>query len=74
MGQKVIPHGLPVNIVATGSLAQQNDQFSTMTLTFDITANVPLLRGKIESMIAQQLEKSYQSDHAFTLKYLAENT
>lgn len=70
---KVIPHGLPVNIIATGSLAQQSGQCSTMTLTFDITANVPLFSGKIESMIAQQLEKSYQSDHAFTLKYLAEN-
>lgn len=69
----IIPHGLPVKVVATGTLAERNDQCSTMTLDFDVTANVPLLGSKIESLIAQQLEKSYRSDHAFTLEYLREN-
>lgn len=70
---KIIPHGLPVKVVATGNLAQHDSHHSTMTLEFDITANVPFLGGKVESLIAQQLEKSYRSDHAFTLRYLEEN-
>lgn len=70
----IIPHGLPVKIAATGTLAQQDGTHSTMTLEFDIAANVPFLGGKIESLIAQQLEKSYRSDHAFTLQYLKENS
>jgi hypothetical protein len=70
---KIVPQGLPVTINATGSLVQPDSNTSTMTLTFDIAANVPFLGGKIESLIAQQLEKSYHSDHAFTLRYLEEN-
>lgn len=70
---KIIPHGLPVKISATGTLTQQDTNRSTMTLTFDIAANVPFLGGKIEGLIAQQLEKSYHSDHAFTLRYLDEH-
>ncbi|HEX4939143.1 MAG TPA: DUF2505 domain-containing protein [Candidatus Kapabacteria bacterium] len=69
----ILPHALPVHITAKGSLTEQDAKHSHMSLDFDIKAHVPLLGGKIEKLIGQQLEKSFQSDHAFTLRYLAEN-
>lgn len=70
----IIPHGLPVHITATGALTEKSGPQSVMVLTFDIKVNVPLLGSKIEKLIAQQLEKSFVSDHDFTLRYLEENT
>lgn len=70
----IVPPGLPVKISATGTLVQKDSDQSTMTLSFDIAAHVPFLGGKIEHLIAQQLEKSFVSDHAFTLRYLADHS
>lgn len=70
---EIIPKGLPLKVKAAGTLRQTGPNHSTMSLEFDVTANVPLLGGKIESLAAQQIEKSFRSDHAFTLQYLAEN-
>lgn len=70
----IVPPGLPVKISATGTLVQKESDQSTMTLSFDIAAHVPFLGGKIEHLIAQQLEKSFVSDHAFTLRYLADHS
>jgi len=71
---EIIPHGLPVHIKAVGTLKQTGTDSCTLSLDCDIKARVPLLGHKIESLIAQQIEKSLHSDHAFTLRYLAENT
>ncbi len=70
----IIPQGLPVHVKAVGTLKQTGLNSSTMLLDFDVKASVPLFGHKIESLIAHQIEKSFRSDHAFTLKYLAENS
>jgi hypothetical protein len=71
---QIIPHGLPVTISAKGTLTQKDARHSVMELSFNITTSVPFIGGKIEALIAQHLEKSYHADHAYTLRYLTENT
>lgn len=70
---EIIPAGLPVHIRGTGRLVQTGAASSRLTIDFTVEVNVPLIRHKAETMVATQIEKSFHDDHAFTLRYLAEN-
>lgn len=71
---EIIAHGLPIHVRASGTLRQADSNHSSMALEFDVRASIPLLGGKIETMVIQQIEKSFRADHAYTLQYLAENS
>lgn len=70
----IIPVGLPVHIKGKGQLRQTGGASTRLTIDFTVTVNVPLIRHKVESMVAAQLEKTFRDDHAFTLRYIEENS
>lgn len=70
---EIIPTGLPVHVHGQGRLQKTADAVSRLSITFSVEVNVPLVRHAVESLVATQIEKSFRDDHAFTLRYLAEN-
>lgn len=70
---EIIPLGLPVHVTGKGRLRQTSADSTRLSIDFTVTVNIPLIRHKVESMVAAQIEKSFRDDHAFTLRYIAEN-
>ncbi|MES2919447.1 MAG: DUF2505 domain-containing protein [Pseudomonadota bacterium] len=68
--QIVVP-GLPLHITGKGQLRPVGAG-SRLSIEFDVRVSLPLIGGKIEKMIAAFIEKSFQDDQEFTLRYLAE--
>lgn len=63
--------GLPLHITGKGEL-RAADAGSRLAIEFDVRVSLPLIGGKIEKMVASFIENSFQDDHEFTLRYLAE--
>ena len=70
---EIIPEGLPVHIRGTGRLVQGDAASSRLAIDFTVKVDVPLIGRTAENLVAAQIEKSFVEDHAFTLRYLAEN-
>lgn len=68
---EIVAQGLPLHISGKGELRQAGAG-SRLSIEFDVRVSVPLIGGRIEKMIASFIEKSFQDDHEFTLRYLAE--
>lgn len=64
--------GLPVRAHATVQVSEITPATTRMSTHWTVKAAVPLMRGVVEHVFAQQLRRSLDADHAFTVAYLAE--
>jgi hypothetical protein len=69
---QVTIHGAPASAVGGMRLRDTERGDSELLVRADVTVNVPLIGGKIEDIIAQQVESLLAAETAFTQQWLAQ--
>jgi hypothetical protein len=64
------PLGLPVRARGQGRIVEGASGACQMRLAWQVHSSLPLLGGRVERLLAEQLKTALAQDHAFTLGYL----
>mgnify|MGYP001627425191 CR=1 FL=1 len=67
------PDDLPVTVRGEGELRDTGSAASRLTIGFEVSVQAALVARPAEAMILALIERSFRADHAFTLRYLADN-
>lgn len=70
----IAPVGRRVSAHGTGSIVQLTPERTRMTLRFTVDSAIPVLGAKVARLYARQIREALRADHAFTLRYLEEET
>jgi len=67
---EIAPLGLPVHAQGHGQISETAGGGCRMQLNWELRSALPLLGGRVEHLLAEQLKLALAQDHAFTLDYL----
>lgn len=70
----IAPVGRRVSAHGSGSIVQLTPDRTRMTLRFTVDSAIPVLGAKVARLYARQIREALRADHAFTLRYLEEET
>jgi hypothetical protein len=70
----VMIHGAPASATGGMRLRDLPDGGSELNVRADARVSVPLIGGKIEGVVAEQVQRLLAAETAFTQEWLAENT
>ena len=66
----VVIHGTPASAVGRMRLADRDGSGSEFVVWADVTVKVPLIGGRIEAVVADQVKNLLAAETAFTLEWL----
>ncbi len=66
----IVPVGLPVRAHGVGAITEPARGKARMTLVWHVESSLPLMRGRLERLFAEQVRDALAADHDFTLRYL----
>jgi len=70
---EIAPLGLPVHAQGHGQISEIAGGSCRMQLSWQLRSALPLLGGRVERLLAEQLKRALAQDHAFTLSYLRQH-
>ena len=63
--------GLPLHARGQATIAQVEPDLTRMQITWRVQSALPLIGGRVEQLLADQVGAGLAADHEFTLKFLA---
>lgn len=69
----ISPVGLPVRARGIGTLVETGKGKARMVLNWRVKASLPIMAERAEQLLADEVRRALEEDHAFTLQYLQDH-